>query len=406
MRAILCWAWLTTLAGGVPDAPRWVAAWTAPPDQAGTPLAPLTVRQVVRLTAQGTRLRVRLSNAYGTGPLRIGSVHVGLPAGGSAIRPGSDRGLTFGGRPGVTVPQGGSVLSDPLDQPVEALQDLTVSLHLPEPVPAPTLHGVGLATAHLVPGRDLTAALRLPPGPTDDSRYFLSDVEVEGTEAPRAFVAFGDSITDGVGSALEAHGRWTDRLAERLRRHPGLNGIAVLNAGIAGNRLLKEEAEPFVGPSGLARFERDVLDKPGVRWVLLLTGGNDLSANGMLADPAQHATSAEVIGGLKVLAERARARGLRVWAGTATPRGGAAKPFRETPAIAAERDRVRSWIRTSGVFDAVIDFEEALRDPAHPDRLRPEYDSGDHVHPNEAGYRAMAGAIDLGLFRSELKALP
>ena len=374
---------------------RWAGAWMAAPDQAGVPLKVQTIRQVIRLSLGGTRIRLRVSNAYGTEPLRIGPVRVARADGTEG------RAVAFQGAAEVRIPPGGSAWSDPVDFPVSALQRLAVSLHLPEPVARPTLHGAGLATAQLLPGPDATAVVTLPGVTLDDSRYFLADVEVEGPGPRPAFVAFGDSITDGVGSGLDADGRWPDRLAERLQADPALASIAVLNAGIAGNRLLRDGADPFVGPRGLDRFDRDVLDKPGVRWVLILVGGNDLSASTMLADPGQHATAAQVIEGLRALVARARAKGIRIWAGTLLPRGGAKEPFRETPALAAAREAVRRWIRHSGCFEGVVDFAALLGDPAHPDRLNPSYDSGDGVHPNAAGHRAMAGALDLRWFRED-----
>lgn len=379
--------------------PHWVAAWGAPPDQAGPPLPPQTIRQIVRVTLGGTAVRLRLSNLYGDAPLRLGSARLARARGGAAIDPASDRPVTFGGHSAVVVPKGGSVLSDPIALPVEAFDRLAVSVHLPDGVHAPTWHGEGAAKAFLVPG-DKVSAADLPAASTDTSRWFLTDVEVAAAPGARLLVAAGDSITDGVGSTEDADTRWTDVLARRLHADPRFADVAVVNAGVAGNRLLNDAAKPFIGPSLRHRFARDVLDKPGARWVVILSGGNDVTASGVLKDAKDKVSAQQITDGLATLAARARARGLKVYGATLTSRGPVTGFFALSPENAAKRDAVNAWIRTSGTFDAVIDFEAALSDPARPGVMSPAYDSGDHVHPNDAGYRAMAAAIDLGLFTS------
>jgi lysophospholipase L1-like esterase len=376
----------------------WRTAWATAPDSAGPALDAQTLRQVVRTSTAGTRVRIRLSNLFGTQPLVIGAAHVGLSAGGARVAPGSDRALTFGGKATVTIAPGASALSDPAALAVGALQPLSVSLFLPQKVEVSTIHGFALQTVYMkVPG-DATAAADLPAATTDDSRYFLSDVEVDGPRPARTLAIVGDSIADGVGSGTDHDARWPDALAARLQLDPSLAGIGIANGGIAGNRVLHDGADPYIGPSATSRFARDGLDKPGVRWILVHAGLNDLTATNLLKAPDQHVTVEQVEAGLRALAARAHARGVRIWAGTLMPLAGA-KAFYSAD-IERERQAVNAWIRTSGVFDAVIDFDAALRDPADPTHLNPAYDSGDHLHPNDEGYRVMARQIDLCLLRS------
>lgn len=379
---------------------RWVAAWTASPDSEGPPLKAQTIRQIIRPSIGGRSLRIRLSNQFGKAPLTLGPVHVALRATGSATQPGSDHAVTFDGKPTVIIPVGGSALSDPVPMKVAALRELAVSLYLPTDLAASTVHGFGNQTAYLSRTGDATAALTFPAGDTDDSRYFLTDLDVAATPQAEVVVALGDSITDGVGAKLDGYGRWPDVLAARLQANPVLARVAVVNAGIAGNRILNDGVEPFVGPSGLSRFDRDALSKPGVRWIILLAGSNDISAADMLPLPKDHVSAQQIIEGMKTLIARAHAKGIKIMGATLLPKAGVKKPFVNTEAGAAKRVAVNAWIRTSGAFDAIVDFEHLMGDPAHPDHLRPAYDSGDHLHPNEAGFQAMADLIDLRLFTS------
>lgn len=377
------------------DDQHWVASWAAAPVGAGEALSPVTIRQVVRTSLGGAAVRVRLSNLFGSQPLTIGPVRLARHADGVAIQAGTDRAVTFTGLPQVTLPPGGSVLSDAVTLPVKALERLSISLYLPQGATAPTVHQVGNQTVYLARG-DLTSQSRFEPeGEPDDTRYLLTDLEVATPAGARAFVVLGDSITDGVGSSENADARWPDRLAERLQREPMLASVAVVNAGIAGNRILNDGVAPYRGPSSLSRLQRDVLDRPGVRWMLLLQGGNDISASDRLEAPDQKVSAAQIIEGMRQIIARARAHGVQVWGATLLPRGGTTFPAPPSAAAIAKREAVNAWIRESGAFDTVVDFDRVMRDPAQPDRLRPEYDSGDHLHPNDAGYQAMADAIDL-----------
>lgn len=390
-----------------PDAPttghHWVSSWGAAPVAAGPALSSRTIRQVIRTSLGGTAVRIRLSNLFGSTPLAVGPVRVARSEGGPAIQAGTDQGVTFNGLASVTLPPGESVLSDAVALPVAALENLAVSLYLPEGASAPTVHQVGNQTVYLAQG-DLTSRLRFEPeGEADDTRYLLTDLEVAAPRDARSFIVLGDSITDGVGSSENANARWPDRLAERLQAIPASRAIAVVNAGIAGNRILNDAVAPYRGPSSLSRLDRDVLDKPGVRWLLLLQGGNDISASDLLEAPDQKVSAAQIIEGMQAIIARARARGIEVWGATLLPRGGTTFPMPPTAAARAKREAVNAWIRESGVFDVVVDFAQVMRDPEKPDHLRPDYDSGDHLHPNDAGYRAMAEAIDVARLVDETR---
>jgi lysophospholipase L1-like esterase len=370
----------------------WVGTWTAPPDSAGPALKPGTVRQIVRSSAGGSRVRIRLSNLFGSAPLTIDNAGIAVRSSGADIRAGSDHALTFKGSPAVTIAPGQAVLSDDIRMDVAPLQELAVSLYLPAGAARSTVHGVGMQTAYIAPGSDSSRAAVFPPASRDDSRYFLTDVEVAAEAGARAIAVVGDSIADGVGSTLDRNARWPDVLAEKLGQGSAHPPVAVLNAGIAGNRILNDAAEPFVGPSVLSRFERDALDKPGVRWIVLAQGINDITASDMLKDPAQHVSADQVIGGMRSLIQRAHGRGLKVWGATLLPLAGVEPPFIHSAEGEAKRQAINAWIRTSGEFDAVFDADQLMRDPAQPNRLLPRFDSGDHLHPNDAGYQVMAQA--------------
>jgi lysophospholipase L1-like esterase len=372
----------------------WASTWGCAPGFAiGQELANQTIRQFARISVGGRRVRVRLSNETGTQPLVIGAAHLAIagPDKGS-IDPKSDHALSFNGSPTITVPPGAPVVSDPVDLEVQPLTTLAVSLYITRDTGATVIHPLGIQTAYLSQSGDQTGVTTIPDATTATERYFLTRIEVSSNNAG-TIVALGDSITDGRGSTLDANRRWPDRLAERLHEQGQLLGV--VNAGMAGNRILHDLPEMICGPSTLSRFDRDVLSVPGVKFVVLLQGVTDIGHPAANDLPEQAVSAEQVIGGLKQLIFRAHARHLKIFGVTYLP--GEGDPLYSEEAE-AKRKAVNEWIRTSKAFDAVIDFEAVVRDPGHPTRLRPEYDSGDHGHLNDAGYRALADSIDLKLF--------
>ena len=392
LSALLAPAW--SLAAPVKDA-HWVAAWNAAMDSPGLRLSDQTVRQIARVSIGGSSLRVRLSNLHGDGPVALGPVHVALRAEGSSIVAGSDRELRFGGKPTVTIAKGASALSDAVTFEVKPLQELAISLYVPAvtaPGPA-TLHNAGLASAYLTEHGDATASTSFPGTEVNGSRFFLSGIDVGGPAERHAVVAFGDSITDGVGAKPDTYERWPDYLAVRLRADPALAAVAVVNAGIGGNRVLNDN----FGPSAQARFDRDALDQPGARWIVLLEGINDIGGSGQPSTPKDDVSAEQIIDGMKSLITRAHAKGVKIYGATLTPFNGANWPYHSSR-NEQKRQAVNAWIRGGGAFDGVADFDKAIQDPAHPDRMLSAYDSGDHLHPNGAGFEAMAKAVDLKWF--------
>jgi lysophospholipase L1-like esterase len=381
-------AWTGAGAGG--DGRRWVGTWAASPQRtepANMPPAPgladSTLRQVVHVSLGGRRLRVRFSNAFGAKPLTILSAEVAAPAGGAAIRPETRKPLAFGGRPSATIPQGAPMVSDPLDFDLAPLSDLVVTVRMNDPTGAVTGHPGARCTSYLQAG-DAVAEPDLPRAARTPHWYYLCGVDVEAPDAEAAAVSvLGDSITDGRGSPTDGNGRWTDHLARRLHQGEGTARVGVLNQGLGGNRLLNDG----LGPSALARLDRDVLAQPGVRWLIVLEGINDLGT--------RSATARDLIDAYEQILRRANARGIRVYGATILPCEGS---FYFNPQLEAARQEVNAWIRGSGRFDAVIDLDAATRDPRRPSRLSAAVDGGDHLHPGPEGYKIMAGAVDLKLF--------
>ncbi|MGA8906494.1 MAG: SGNH/GDSL hydrolase family protein, partial [Acidobacteriaceae bacterium] len=356
-----------------------------------------TLRQLVRLSIGGPTLRVHLSNAFGTEPLRLTSVHIARPLSlaSSAIDPQSDRPLTFSGAAAVTVPAGAEVLSDPIDDPVPPLTSLAITFHLDEPPSPETGHPGSRATSYYLHG-DQVSAPTLTGATPIEHWYQLAAIDVLAPPSAASIVALGDSTTDGHATTTNGNNRWTDVLAERLQASPPTRNIAVLNQGLGGNHLLTDG----LGPNVLARFDRDVLAQTGVRWLIVFEGINDLGGLTRLHEvsPEEHAAFvARILAAYQQIIVRAHAHGIRVIGATITPDGGS-DYYHPGPATEADRQAVNAWIRAPGHFDGLIDFDKAIRDPAHADRMLPTEDCGDHLHPNPAGYRAMAEAINLALF--------
>jgi len=378
----------------------WIASWGASPSDPAPQLSGQTVREHVRLSVGGDRVRIRLSNRFGTQSLVVGAVHLALQDSGAAIIPATDTSVTFNGATSVTIPPGALVLSDPVRFKVKSLQELAVSIYLPGDSGPLTIHSLGVQTAYISSAGDFTSSGMLPVATTSLSRYLLSDVEVSSSESTKALVTFGDSITDGYCSTVDANHRWPDFLAQRLDATSSWSRVVtVVDQGISGNRLLHNTA----GPSGLERFDRDVIAQPGAKWVTVLLGINDIGFVGAPFQPPGETpvTADDIIGAHKQLIHRAHEAGLKIYGCTLTPFEGTLFPGYYTPAKEPIRDAVNAWIRNSGEYDAVIDFDEAVRDPSHPTQILPAYDCGDHLHPNDTGYQAMANAVNLRLFRDD-----
>ena len=353
-----------------------------------------TLRQIVHTSIGGSRARLVLSNAFGTAPLMVGAVNIARRDRDETIQAGG-RPLTFSGRASITIPPFAVAYSDPVTLTVPPLADIAIDLYLPGTTntPAPlTMHGGAFQTNYISETGNHAGAAKLPTVATTRSWFLLSRVEVDAPDAAGAIVAFGDSITDGAAAPPDTNGRWPDGLARRLLSASAPLKMGVLNAGIGGNRVLSDAAYG-AGPNALARFEVDVLSQPGVTHVIVLEGINDIGNARQNPTP----TAEDLIAGHKQLIERAHARGLRIFGATLTPFWGAGY---YTDAGEAKRQALNDWIRTAKAYDGVVDFDKATQDPADPKRFLGAYDSCDHLHPNAAGQKAMADAIDLTLFRS------
>lgn len=399
-----------------PGADHFVGMWATAPVARVTPpagqappagrggAAPLnfnnqTLRQIVHGSIGGDRVRVVFSNVFGTVPLAIGAAHVGLRDKDAALVPGSGRALTFSGASTATIPAGAVLFSDPVNLAVQPLADLAIDLYLPGDLAASasplTVHNGSRQTNYVSPAGNHAGAPDMPVQTTTASWFFLSRVEVRAPQGTSAFVMFGDSITDGYNSTPNANNRWPDLFARRLKNSSGQVDAGVLNLGIDGNRVMVDGS----GVSALARFDRDVIAQTGVTHVVLLEGINDFGMAGQGPRPG----AADLIAGHSQLIARARARGLRIYGATLLPYEGTTFPGYWSPEGESARQKLNEWIRTSNAYDGVIDFDAVVRNPAQPTRILPQYDSGDHLHPNDAGYQAMANAVDLTLFRNAAK---
>ncbi len=407
---------------------HWVTTWAAAPQQgrgggpppaataaapaggggqrgggAGAAAAPTvfndqTIRMIVHTTLGGRRARFTLSNAFGNAPLKIGAAHVALRDKDSAIVGGSDRSLTFNGKPAATIAQGAQMISDPVDINIPQLGDVAVSVYIPvDSYAGPlTTHGTGLHTTYVTKG-NVTAEPVLNDTTTTRSYYFISAVDVMAPADAGAIVAFGDSITDGATSTNDTDRSWPSILAGRILTTPGAPKLAVLNQGISGNRLLVDGA----GVNALARFDRDVLGMSGVKWLLVMEGINDIgqttSTRGN-APPPNPVTPDDLIGVIKQMIDRAHAHGIKVAGCTLTPYEDAGYYSEKGEEV---RQAVNRWIRTGGAFDAVLDFDKATQDSTNAKTFKVTFNNGDHLHPNDAGYKAMADSVDLKIFAAK-----
>lgn len=392
----------------LPSGEHWVGTWATsavvrPPAQApagGRQAAPpltldnRTLRQIVHVSIGGSQARVLLTNAFGTAPLTIAAAQIALREKDSKIVSGSNRSLTFAGRTSVTIPTGAVILSDAVNLNVAPMSDLAIDLFLPDDLSKANLtsHFGANQTSYISNAGNFAGSADFPVGSTTPSWFFLSRVEVAAPARTSAIVTFGDSITDGTRSTPNTNSRWPDQLAKRLLATPS-SAHGMLNEAIAGNRLLTEAAIPF-GYNALSRFGRDVLDQPGVTDVIVLEGINDI---GMAPRDTPGPSPEDLIAAHEQLVERAHEHGLKIYGATLTPYEGAAY---FTPAGEVKRQAFNTWVRSNKFYDGVIDFDTVVRDPQSPTKILPRYDSGDHLHPNDAGYEAMGGAIDLKLFQS------
>jgi lysophospholipase L1-like esterase len=391
--------------------PNWVASWAASPmsgtssAQATTGFSNQTVRNIVYTSVGGNSLRVQLSNVFGSAPLVVGAVTVGAVLDGAQLVPGTSRQLTFGGTTSVTIPAGAQVLSDPLAMRVQPLEELAVSVYLPDATGPATTHQDAQQDNYIASGNHAGDSAAAAYTTTTGSWYYVDGLDVRSSTADGTVVAFGDSITDGYQSLVGSNARWPNYLARRLGALLGTHAPGVVDEGISGNRVLNYSS--CFGVSAQARFARDALSQPGVKAVILLEGINDIgfageADTGCFAPNNPTVTAAQIEAGYLDLIRMAHARGIKIYGGTLTPFAGSNPGYGGNYGTAngeALREQVNNWIRTSGAFDGVIDFARATADPYDPLYLNPVYNSGDSLHPGDLGYEAMAAAVPLRFLR-------
>jgi lysophospholipase L1-like esterase len=388
----------------------WIASWAASP-QSGSPnpreallnIDNQTVRERVRISIGGSQIQLRFSNEFGSSPLVIGSVTVAVPTDASSVEQKSIQSVTFEGHKSVTIPAGAPVLSDLITFPVIFGAEISVSIYFPKRLTTPTLHAFAFKRAVISQHGDFTHAEKIDAATTSTASISVTAVFVRAQASERLVVAFGDSITDGDGSTVDADKNWPSDLIRRAANTSKTSALAVVNEGIVGNRLLRDG--DIFGISALARFDRDALVPAGVTHIVLLEGLNDICFPGAkmdgqyLADPNEMRSVQDITDAYRQLISRAHARGLKLIGATITPCEGVDIPGYYSDAKEATRQAVNKWIRTSGAFDGVIDFDAVVRDPNHPSQLLPKFASKDRLHPNDDGYKAMADSIDLNLFK-------
>jgi lysophospholipase L1-like esterase len=380
----------------MPENLHWVGTWTTAPAPAESgAFSNHTLRMNARVSIGGERLRVRISNAYGSRPLLVGGAYVGLRDTGAAVIGDTNTKLTFGGDEAATIAAGSFVISDQVNLGLPPLADVAVSIYLPEDIPLS--FGITGRYARQInyispPGNFASAAV-MPVGSVTSDRFFFTGIDVPASADTGGIVALGDSLTDANISTIDAHCRWPDQLARRLHERRGGRPMGVMNQGLGGNRILHD----IRGDSGLRRFDRDVIAQPGATHVIVVLGTNDL--RNRWGKPEEEVTADQMIAGLKQLALRAQTAGIKIFGGTLLPfENETFLPGAWTPERERTRQTVNEWIREGGAFDAVVDFDRALRDPEHPTSMLPAYDCGDHLHPSDLGYNKMGDAIDLALF--------
>jgi lysophospholipase L1-like esterase len=374
--------WVGTWATG----PQLVEPRNMPPEPG---LSNNTLRQIVHVSLGGDSLRVKFSNEFGTTPVTMKAVHIAVSEDSSVIAPSTDKALSFDGKPSVTIQPGIAVTSDPFGFELKPLSNVTITIYFGDISPNLTGHPGSRTTSYILTG-DKVSAANFSGAAKTDHWYIIKGIDVVAPKSAAAIVVLGNSITDGRGSGTNKQDRWPDELAKRLQENSGTREVAVLNEGIGGNCVL----EGGLGPTALSRFDRDVIDQTKVKWLIILEGINDIG--GSRGPEASAIIADRLIDAYKWMIKTAHANGIKVYGATMTPFGGS---FYDRPGHEEARKKVNDWIRNSGDFDAVIDLDAAVRDPANPLHILPKYDSGDHLHPSEAGHKKLAEAVDLTLFK-------